>query len=113
MARLPTFPKGRSEWGGYPAIRKDFEDNKFTWVGCRWCETTPFVNTVGAHYVASRAHIEQACDSLRSQGRSITAHVGLSKGDVHPVGESRKSIVEALLEHVNEYHGYANSTILR
>ena len=30
------------------------------------CETTPFVNTVGAHYVASRAHIEQACDSLRS-----------------------------------------------
>ena len=66
------------------------------------CETTPFVNTVGAHYVASRAHIEQACDSLRSQGQSITTHVGLSKGDVHPVEESHQSSVKALLEHVNE-----------
>ena len=41
-------------------------------VKAKMCETTPFVNTVGAHYVASRAHIEQACDSLRSQGQSIT-----------------------------------------
>ena len=66
------------------------------------CETTPVVNAVGTHYVASRAHIEQACDSLRSQGQSMTTHVGLSKRGVHPVGESHKSIVNALLEHVNE-----------
>ena len=62
----------------------------------------PAIRGVGTHYVASRAHIEQACDSLRSQGQSMTTQIGLSKGDVHPVGESRKSIVNALLEHVNE-----------
>ena len=33
-------------------------------VKAKMCEATPFVNTVGAHYVASRAHIEEACDSL-------------------------------------------------
>ena len=71
-------------------------------VKAKMCENTPFVNTVGAHYVASRAHREQACDSLRSQGQSMTTHFGLSKGDVHPVGESHKSIDNALLEHVNE-----------
>ena len=71
-------------------------------VKAQMCETTPFVNTVGAHYVASRAHIELACDSLRSQGHSITTHVGLSKGDVYPVEESNRSIVKALLEHVND-----------
>ena len=29
----------------------------------KMCEATPFVNTVGAHYVAARAQLEQACDS--------------------------------------------------
>ena len=28
-------------------------------VKAKMCETTPFVNAVGAHYVASRAHVEQ------------------------------------------------------
>ena len=45
-------------------------------------ETTPFVNTVGAHYVASRAQIEEACDSLRQQGSSKVSTIGLSKVDV-------------------------------
>ena len=36
-------------------------------VKAKMCETTPFVNTVGAHYVASRAQIEQACVSLDSR----------------------------------------------
>ena len=71
-------------------------------VKAQTCETTPFFNTVGARYIASRAQIEQACDCLRSQGQTMTTHVGLSKGDVHPLGESHKSIVHALLEHVNE-----------
>ena len=71
-------------------------------VKAKMCETTPFVNTVGAHYVASRAHIEQACDSLRSQGQSMMTHIGLSKGDVYPLAESHQMIVDALLEHVNE-----------
>ena len=38
-------------------------------VKAKMCETTPFVNAVGAHYVVSRAYIEQACVSLRSQGQ--------------------------------------------
>ena len=46
------------------------------------CETIPFVNTVGTQYVASRAQLEQACDSLRQQGSSMVTTIGLSKGDV-------------------------------
>ena len=48
----------------------------------KMCENTPFVNTVGARYVESRAQIEQACDSLRQQGSSKVSTIGLSKGDV-------------------------------
>ena len=55
-------------------------------VKAKMCETTPFVNTVGAHYVASRAHIEQACDSLRHQGQSMETKIGLSKGDIYIYG---------------------------
>ena len=51
-------------------------------VKAKMCETTPFVNTVGAQYVASRAQLEQACDSLRQQGSSMVTTIGLSKGDV-------------------------------
>ena len=48
----------------------------------KMCETTPFVDTVGAHYVASRAQLEQACDPLRQQGSSRVTKVGPSKVDV-------------------------------
>ena len=51
-------------------------------VKAKMCETIPFVNTVGAQYVASRAQLEQACDSLRQQGSSMTTTIGLSKSDV-------------------------------
>ena len=51
-------------------------------VKAKMCETTPFVNTVGSHYVASRAQIEQACDSLRQQGNPKVSTIGLSKVDV-------------------------------
>ena len=44
-------------------------------VKAKMCETTPFVNSVGAQYVASRAQIEQACDSLRHA--SMSADVGV------------------------------------
>ena len=71
-------------------------------VKAKMCETTPLGNTVGAHYLASRAHIEQACDSLRSQGQSITTHTGLSKGVVYPVEDFNESIVKAMLEHVKD-----------
>ena len=64
-------------------------------VKAKMCESTPFVNAVGAHYVASRAHIEQTCDSLRHQGQSMLTRIGLSKGDAHPLAESHKSIVDA------------------
>ena len=67
-------------------------------VQAKMCETTPFVNTVGAHYVASRAQIEQACDSLRQQGSSRVTKIGLSKVDVcADITESPCTIVEALM----------------
>ena len=70
-------------------------------VKAKMCETTPFVNAVGARYVASRAYIEQACDSLRSQGLSVTTCIGLSKGVVHQVTESNEAIVKSLLKGVD------------
>ena len=51
-------------------------------VKAKMCETTPFVNAVGARHVASRAQIEQACDCLRQQGNSKVSTIGLSKVDV-------------------------------
>ena len=67
-------------------------------VKAKMCETTPFVNTVGARYVASRAQIEQACDSLRHQGQFMMTKIGLSKNKVCiSKTESPRTIVEALL----------------
>ena len=51
-------------------------------VKAKMCETTPFINSMGTQYVASRAQIEHACDSLRQQGSSIQKTIGLSKADV-------------------------------
>ena len=70
-------------------------------VKAKMCETTPFVNAVGAHYAASRAQLEQACDSLRQQGSSKVTTIGLSKGDVCATTTLTESpsctIAEALL----------------
>ena len=62
------------------------------------CETTPFVNSVGSRYVASRAQIERACDSLRSQGQALTTCISLSDGLVHPVEDSIEHIAKFLLQ---------------
>ena len=51
-------------------------------VKAKMCETIPFVKTVGTQYVASRAQLEQACDSPRQQGSFMVTTIGLSKGDV-------------------------------
>ena len=46
------------------------------------CETIPFVNSVGTQYIASRAQIEKACDSLRQHGHSVKQAIGLTKVDL-------------------------------
>ena len=70
-------------------------------VKAKMCETTPFVNSVGTQYIASRAQIEQACDSLRQQGGSMHKSIGLIKDDLCPpttLAESTsRAIVEALV----------------
>ena len=43
-------------------------------VKAKMCETIPFVNTVGTQYVASRAQLEQACDSLTATGQFYDDH---------------------------------------
>ena len=65
-------------------------------VKARMCETTPFVNSVGSQYVASRARLEQACDSLRSQGQALNTYIGLSDGVVHPAVNSNEHIAKSL-----------------
>ena len=49
-------------------------------VKAKMCETIPFVNTVSAQHVASRAQLEQACDSLRQQGSSMTTTIWIVQG---------------------------------
>ena len=70
-------------------------------VKAKMCETTPYVNSVGTQYIASRAQIEQACDSLRQRGRSKQFAVGLTKGDLCPsmtlAEPATRAIVEALV----------------
>ena len=50
-------------------------------VKAKMCETIPFINSVGTQYIASRAQIEKACDSLRQQGNSVKQAIGLAKVD--------------------------------
>ena len=71
-------------------------------VKAKMCERIPFVicgNTV--QYMASRAQIEQACDSLRQQGCSMHKSIGLTKDGLCPpttLAESTsRAIVEALV----------------
>ena len=56
---------------------------------------------MGTQYIASRAQLEQACDSLRQQGESMHQSIGLVKGDLNPsttLAESTgRAIVEALV----------------
>ena len=70
-------------------------------VKAKMCETIPFVNSVGAQYIASRAQIEKACDSLRQQGHSVKQAIGLTKVDLcTPTTETQSdpcTIVEALV----------------
>ena len=39
-------------------------------VKAKMFEITPFVNTIGTQYIASRAKTELACDSIRAQDKS-------------------------------------------
>ena len=67
-------------------------------VKAKMCETTPFVNSVGTQYIASRAQIEQACDSLRQQGESMHQSIGLVKGDLCPSTTLAESTSRAIIE---------------
>ena len=58
----------------------------------KMCETTPFVNSVGTQYVASRAQLEQACNSLRQQGSSIKTTIDGGSMDEEEAG-LRKQVV--------------------
>ena len=69
-------------------------------VKAKMCETTPFVNSVGSQYIAARAQIELACDSLRSQGEALSACIGLSDGIVHQATESNQHIAKSLLKDI-------------
>ena len=69
-------------------------------VQAKTCEATPFVNSVGSQYVAARAQIEGACDSLRSPGQALSTCIGLSEGVVHPTIDSNEHIAKSLLKDV-------------
>ena len=49
-------------------------------VKAKMCETTPYVNSVGTQYIAARAKIELACDSIREQGPALSTCIGLAHG---------------------------------
>ena len=56
-------------------------------VKAKMCETTPFVNTVGTLYIAARAKIELACDSIRAQGQSLNTALGIVVGKMSCIPE--------------------------
>ena len=69
-------------------------------VKAKMCETTPFVNSVGSQYIAARAQLQLACDSIRSQSPALGACIGLSDGIVHRATESNSPIAKSLLKDV-------------
>ena len=71
-------------------------------VKAKMCETTPFVNIVGTQFIAARANIELACDSIRAQGQSLNACLGIADGKIHPVSETDSSIAASLMNAVPE-----------
>ena len=50
-------------------------------VKAKMCEATPFMNSVGTQYIAARAKIELACDSIRAQGQALNKVHGVSEND--------------------------------
>ena len=64
-------------------------------VKAKMCETTPFVKSVGSQYIAARAQLELACDSIRKQGPT---RIGLADGTVHPATDSNHGIAKSLLK---------------
>ena len=94
-------------WQFWERAAKDPEMTAYLTHGvkAKMCETTPFVNTVGAHYVASRAQLEQACDSLRQQGSSRVTTLLVPKAAIwstmvmhtHP-------FTHDILQNVHPYH---------
>ena len=80
----------------------------------RMCETTPFVNTVGTQYIAARAKIELAWDSIREQGPALSTCIGLADGVIHPASDCDNHIAKPLahrcVQHL-EHHGSANYSI--
>ena len=72
-------------------------------VKAKMCETTPFVNSVGTQYIASRAQIEKACDSLRQQGSSVKKAIGLANVDLcTPAAETQSKHIKWTTTVVNK-----------
>ena len=71
-------------------------------VKAKMCETTPFVNSVGSQYIAARAQVEMACDSLQSQAKVLSTSIGLSEGIVYQATESNQHIAKSLLKDVTD-----------
>ena len=81
-------------------------------VKAKMCETTPFVNTAGTEYIASRAQIEQACDSLRQQGSAIKKTIGLTNVDLCAPTTLTESTPCAIVEALKIPHDALWSTLV-
>ena len=67
-------------------------------VKAKMCETTPYVNSVGTQYIAARAKIQLACDSIRKQGPALSnSCIGFADGMIHPATEGNNCIAKSLL----------------
>ena len=90
-------------WKFWEKAERSKDDNLYLKQGAeaKVCETTLFVNTVGRQYIAARAKIELACDSLRAQGLSISACVGLADGVIHPASDCDNHIAKSLLTDIS------------
>ena len=65
-----TQPQTVFDWKFWERAARDAKMTAFLnhGVKVKQCETTSFVNSVGSQYIAARAQVELACDSIRNQG---------------------------------------------
>ena len=62
----------------------------------------PFVNTLGTHYMAARARVELACDTLRGQGQAQVTKFGICDKTVTDISLDKVKVIQDLLEDVRE-----------
>ena len=75
------------------AIRVHDSGETYNW----WHSVANWPTCSGTQYIAARAKIELACDSIREQGPALSTRIGLADRRIHQVSEYDNNIAKVLL----------------